>query len=86
MQICFVSFGFASQTEGHEGRGCRLPAPMGEDRRGRSRQLVGPGRCSGPGPGSLPEGLRVGFNTAAAPVHALIQARDEKRLLRMHAR
>ena len=36
-----------------------------------------------PGPSSLPEDLLGGFTTAAALVHELIEARNEKRLLRL---
>jgi DNA replication protein DnaC len=32
----------------------------------------------------LPKGLAVGFTTAAALVHELLEAKDERRLLRLH--
>ena len=37
----------------------------------------------GPGRGRLPEGMSVGFTTAAALVHELMEARDDRRLLNL---
>jgi len=39
-------------------------------------------RCAWARPGGLPESLSVGFITASALVHELLEARDDKRLLR----
>ena len=39
--------------------------------------------CLGLGLAACQKGLSVGFNTAAALVHELLEARDEKRLLRL---
>jgi DNA replication protein DnaC len=39
--------------------------------------------CLGLGLAACQKGLSIGFNTAAALVHELLEARDEKRLLRL---
>ena len=39
--------------------------------------------CLGLGLAACQKGLSVGFNTAAALVHELLEARDERRLLRL---
>ena len=49
--------------------------------RHRQRRHIGLGL----GLAACQKGLSVGFNTAAALVHELLEARDEKRLLRLHA-
>jgi DNA replication protein DnaC len=52
------------------------------DRPRQRRHRQKPHRA-GLGPCRLPKGLPVAFTTAAALVHELIEARDEKRLLRL---
>ena len=57
--------------------------PPREHHRGRQQRHRQDAHRSWPRSRRLPEGLSVGFTTAAALVHELIEARDEKRLLRL---
>jgi DNA replication protein DnaC len=60
--------------------------PQGEHHRGRQQRNSGTGKTHiglGLGLAACQKGLSVGFNTAAALVHELLEARDEKRLLRL---
>ena len=65
----------------HRGDGVRRPP--GEHRLGRQQWHRKEPYCSRLGLAACQKGLSVGFVTAAALVHELLEARDEKRLLRL---
>src|SRR6266567_1906767 len=74
---------FAQQDIGPGARPLRVHRSPRERDRGRQQRHRQESHRSRIGAGRLPKGLSVGFTTAAAMVHELIEARDEKRLLRL---